>query len=70
MAQKRKSNKKNTENKTVKKEGNRQIKSVVWFAVAIFLLCVVFIKGENLWLWLHNLVLVFLVFWPTRCPFS
>ncbi|MBQ6847809.1 MAG: DNA translocase FtsK [Clostridia bacterium] len=35
----------------------RQFLSVIWFAVAIFFLCVVFIKGENLWLWLHNTIL-------------
>lgn len=34
----------------------RQLYSVIGFAVAIFLLCVVFIKGENVWLWLHNFV--------------
>lgn len=57
MAKKRKSNtKKETENKTNKSSNSRQIKSVVWFAVAIFLLCVVFIKGENLWLGLHNIM--------------
>ncbi len=33
---------------------NRQLYSVIGFAVAVFMLCVVFIKGENLWLWLHN----------------
>ena len=33
---------------------NRQLHSIVWFAVAIFLLFVVFIKGENLWTHLHN----------------
>lgn len=37
-------------------ESKRQMQSVIGFTVAIFLLCVVFIKGENLWLWLHNLV--------------
>lgn len=35
---------------------NRQLLSVIWFAVAIFFLCVVFIKGENLWLGLHNII--------------
>ena len=36
------------------KNGKRQISSIVWFAVAVFLLFVVCIKGENLWLYLHN----------------
>ncbi len=34
----------------------RQLLSVIWFAVSIFLLCVVFIKGQNLWLWMHNVI--------------
>ncbi len=34
----------------------RQVLSVVWFAVAIFLLFVIFIKGENVWLALHNFI--------------
>ena len=37
-------------------EGNRQLHSVIWFAVAIFLLCVVFIKGQNVWTFIHNLM--------------
>ena len=36
------------------KNGRRQASSIVWFAVAVFLLFVVCIKGENLWLNLHN----------------
>ena len=36
------------------RNGRRQAVSVVWFAVALFLMFVVFIKGENVWLWLHN----------------
>ncbi len=36
--------------------GRRQLMSVIWFTVAVFLLFVVFIKGENVWLWLHNLI--------------
>lgn len=35
---------------------NRQLLSVIWFAVSVFFLCVVFIKGENLWLGLHNII--------------
>ncbi len=37
-------------------EGNRQLHSVIWFAVAIFLLCVVFIKGQNIWTFIHNFI--------------
>ncbi len=36
--------------------GRRQLLSVVWFAVAVFFLCVVFIKGERFWLFLHNVL--------------
>lgn len=32
----------------------RQLHSVIWFAVAIFLLCVVFVPGQNVWSTLHN----------------
>ena len=35
---------------------NRQLLSVIWFAVSVFFLCVVFIKGENLWAGLHNII--------------
>ena len=61
MAAKRKSSKKTTTKKqtrttTRSAEGNRQLYSVVWFAVAIFLLCVVFIKGQNIWTYIHNFI--------------
>ncbi|MBE6749601.1 MAG: DNA translocase FtsK [Ruminococcaceae bacterium] len=36
--------------------GKRQLMSVIWFAVAIFFLCVVFIEGQNVWAWLHNTI--------------
>lgn len=32
----------------------RQLTSVILFAVAVFFLCVAFIEGKNVWLWLHN----------------
>lgn len=35
-------------------KGMRQLHSVIWFAVAIFLMFVVFIKGENVWTAMHN----------------
>lgn len=35
-------------------KATRQLHSVIWFAVAIFLMFVVFIKGENLWTYIHN----------------
>lgn len=55
--------KKGTGNRTTKKNdvkqqsaGKKQLMSVVWFAVAVFFLCVVFIKGQNVWAWLHNVL--------------
>lgn len=33
---------------------SRQLKAVIWFAVSVFLLCIVFIKGENVWTVIHN----------------
>lgn len=35
-------------------KGNRQLKAIVWFAVAVFLLFVALIPGKNVWLSLHN----------------
>lgn len=35
-------------------KATRQLHSVIWFAVAIFLVFVVFIKGEHFWTVLHN----------------
>jgi len=32
----------------------KQLTAVIMFALAVFFLCVVFIKGQNVWLWLHN----------------
>ena len=35
-------------------KATRQLHSVIWFAVAIFLMFVVFIKGENVWRAMHD----------------
>ncbi len=56
MAKKRTSKKAAEKKRAVQNAANRQLLSVIWFAVAIFLLCVVFIKGENVWLWIHNFI--------------
>ena len=58
MATKKKGSKKtSTKQKTSRiTEGNRQLHSVIWFAVAVFLLCVVFIKGQNIWTFIHNFI--------------
>ena len=45
----------NTHAKTTN-NANKQLLSVIWFAIAIFLRCVVFIKGESLWLIIHNVM--------------
>ena len=37
-------------------QGRRQLLSVIWFAIAVFLLCVVFIPGQNVWLAIHNFI--------------
>lgn len=35
---------------------DRQLKSVIWFAVSLFLMAIVFIKGENFWTSMHNVM--------------
>ena len=57
MATKKKgrtSNSKKNHTQPQKNVASRQLKAVVLFAVSLFFLCVVFIKGENYWLDLHN----------------
>ena len=51
------------------KNGRRQVSSIVWFAVAVFLLFVVCIKGENLWLYLHNFLFGVFGFCAIFLPF-
>lgn len=53
---KKKGSKKQTSKSVNKSEGSRQLRSIIWFAVAVFLLCLVFIKGENLWTYMHEFV--------------
>ena len=44
-----------TKNKTqATKKANRQLYSVIWFTVAVFLMFVVFIKGEHIWTVMHD----------------
>ncbi len=58
MATKRKNSKSTTkkQNRANNRvaDGNRQLYSVIWFALAVFFLCVVFIKGQNIWTFIHN----------------
>ena len=56
---KRKTSKSSSNGKNARVEytdARRQFMSVIWFAVAIFFLCLVFIKGQNIWAWLHNVI--------------
>jgi len=56
MATKKKSSSSNKSKRSQpQKNGpSRQLKAVIWFASSILLLCIIFIKGENLWTALHN----------------
>ncbi len=46
-----------------------QMAAVLLFAGAILVLCLALIKGANLWLWLHNLMMgLFGGCAPTYCP--
>ncbi len=47
----------------------RQLLSVIWFVISVFFLCVVFIKGQNLWLGLHNIILGIFGVTAFICPF-
>ena len=33
---------------------SHQLKSILCFSASVFLLCIVFIKGENIWTEIHN----------------
>ena len=39
---------------TAKSTAKRQTKAIVWFAVAVLWACLVLIKGDNIWTWLHE----------------
>ncbi len=45
---------KETQKKEVPKTVNRQKYAIIFMAVAVFLFCVSFIKGESVWMHLHN----------------
>ncbi len=53
-AKKKKTTAAKTKNTKVVTNSNHQLNAVIWFTVAVFLICVVFIKGENLWTHIHN----------------
>ena len=54
MASGKKSKTKKAQRNAHNSSSQRQLKSVIWFTVSVFLICVVFIKGENWWTDLHN----------------
>ena len=37
-----------------KEQKSQELKAIILSAVSILVLCLVLIKGENVWLWLHN----------------
>lgn len=43
--------------------------SVMLFAVSVFLLCIVFIKGQKVWLWMHNVLFGIFGFCTYILPF-
>ena len=51
-----KKTRKKTQTKNTRQSSSQQIYPVIWFTVALFLMCIVFIKGHNLWTALHNLM--------------
>lgn len=54
---KRKTGRKTAEKrKTAQAAAQTQLLSVIWFAVAVLLLFIVFIKGENFWTKIHNFI--------------
>ena len=40
--------------RSAKKSASRQVSAIIWLAVAVLWACIVFIRGENVWTWLHN----------------
>ena len=37
-------------------QGNSEYSAILWFAISVFLLCLVFIKGQNIWTSIHNFI--------------
>lgn len=54
MATKKKSRSSSQRKTQAASKASRQLHSVIWFAVAVFLMFVVFIKGEYIWTALHE----------------
>ena len=56
MAKRRNSRKTAAKKQAEITAAKKQLYSVIWFTVAVFLLCVVFIKGQNIWSQIHNFI--------------
>ena len=56
MATKKGSGTNKSSSRSQKNTAKRQLTAVILFAFAVFFLCVVFIKGQNVWQWMHNAV--------------
>ncbi len=41
----------------IRQSANRQVRAVILLAFAVLLFCFAIIKGENVWTWIHNLML-------------
>lgn len=54
MATKKRSNSSSKKQTKAQNKASRQLHSVIWFAVAVFLMFVVFVKGQNIWTVMHN----------------
>ena len=51
---KAKSSSKHSSKQAARKTAKRQVYAIIWLAVAVLWACIVFIRGENLWTWIHN----------------
>ena len=56
MAKRKPGRKTAEKRKTAQAAAQTQLLSVIWFAVAVLLLFIVFIKGENFWTKIHNFI--------------
>lgn len=54
MATKKRSKSSSKKQTKAQNKASRQLHSVIWFAVAVFLMFVVFVKGQNVWTVMHN----------------
>jgi len=69
MAAKRKTTASKTSNSSKKSTEKRQLISVILFALSVFLLFVVFVKGENLWTYMHDFMFGMFGCMAFLCPF-